>query len=110
MPDFAPQLHTQAVGEECIHRVSFDGKLEEGETITGLPTAVEQTTTDLTISNVQISTEELQIFNRPVATGRAVLFKCVTSGATIGTRYDILVTASTSAGQVRNGIVRLTVN
>ena len=75
--------------------VSFVGKLDVGEDLTGTPTAVEVDTTDLTISNVAVSIIALTINDRAVPIGRAVQFR-VSSGIA-GTRYTVRVTANTDA-------------
>lgn len=75
--------------------VSFKGKLDSGELLTGTPTAVEMATSDLTISNVGVSTKALTINDSTVSIGEAVQFKVV--GGIPGRIYRIRVTGPTDS-------------
>lgn len=92
-----------AAGETNLFSVSFDGVLDSGETITGTPTATEETSSDLTISNVTASSTALTINNVSVAIGRAVQFKVV--GQLVATRdYTIKITVVTDSSPAQTKI------
>ena len=70
----APQIQTIVVGETRNVAVSFAAKLDSNELLTGTPTVVEVTSSDLTITNAVVSTAELTILSETVAIGQAVTF------------------------------------
>lgn len=70
------------------------GLMASSELITGTPTV---SCTGLTFTNVAFNTEAIEEQGRSVAVGKAVKF--TVTGVVLGTRYDILVTAATDAGQ-----------
>jgi hypothetical protein len=84
-------------------RQTDDPYLDTGELLTGTPTAVEQTTGDLTIASMAVNTAAIEIEGRAVAVGEAVQFKV--SGQQSGTTYRIRVTATTDATIARTKIV-----
>ena len=102
----APQVPTQSITETRFHAVSFVGKLDTGELLTGTPTVTEIDTAHLTISNKAVNVAELTINGSTVAIGQAVQCKVVSSAMVAGTLYRILVTCTTTAGQVLNGEIR----
>ena len=67
------------------------------ELLTGTPTVLEQTTSDLTITSKQVNTSATKTPEGTVATGGAVLFK--TTGQQAGETYIIRVTVSSDAGR-----------
>lgn len=91
----APQIQCKTVSEIRNGAVSFVGKLDSGELLTGTPTVVEVTTSDLTISNVAVNTAALTINGLSVAIGQAVQFKVV--GGIADTVYTLRTTAITDA-------------
>ena len=91
----APQRPTKRVSEILIAAVSFVGRLDVGEKLTGTPIVVELGSTDLTLSSKQVSTSILTINDKRVAIGHAVQFKV--SAGIAGTRYNIRLTAQTDA-------------
>jgi hypothetical protein len=90
----ADQIPAFAVGDTRNGAISFAGQLDSGEALTGTPTVVELTTTDLTISGVAVSTTALTINGETVAIGEAVQFKVV--GMTAA-NYRLKVTATTDS-------------
>lgn len=98
----APQIHTKHPDSTQNASVSFDGLLEDGETLTGTPT-VTATPSGLTIDNARVSTTELTIDGSIVAIGRAVQFRV--AGGTSGTRYEIVVTSDTTSSPVQTLVV-----
>jgi len=106
----AGEIPPFAVGETRIVSISFAGKLDTSELLTGTPTIVEQTTTDLTITSVAVNTTALTINNRTVPIGEAVQGKVVgmlEGGSGTGS-YTLLVTAATDAGQTLKGYIQFT--
>ncbi len=95
----APQRPVTAQGAEELFSVSYDGVLDSGELIASVTSVTEETTTDLTTSNIAVSAAALTINNISVAIGRAIQFKVV--GQLLATeRYAlkmIVVTDSTPA-------------
>jgi len=71
----APERPVVAVGETNLFSVSLVGVLDSGESATGTPIVTEQTTSDLTIENISVSSAELTINDRAVAAGSAIQFK-----------------------------------
>lgn len=100
----APQRPVFTVGEENLLSVSYDGRLESGEVLTGTPTAIEKTTSDLTITNVSVSSTALIINNKSVAAGRAI--QCFVVGhIVVNAPYTVNFTATTdsSPAQTKKG-------
>jgi hypothetical protein len=95
----APQIPQTAEGAEDLFSESFDVVLDSGELIASVTSVEEETTSDLTIDNIAVSSAELTINNISVAIGRAIQFKVV--GQLLATKnYTlkmIVVTDSTPA-------------
>ena len=92
------ERYTWKVGSTRTPRLSYDEVLETDELLTGTPTMVEVTTSDLTIDNKAVSTSELTITNETVAIGRALTL-CVSGHEVANMPYTIKITVSTDAGQ-----------
>ena len=100
MNNTAPQIQIMAAGETRNCAVSFAGKLDVNELLTGTPTVVEDTkspssATSLTLSNKVVSTTVLTINDLSVPIAEAVQF-AVTGGSS-GGEYIIKVTVSTNS-------------
>lgn len=95
----APERPVTAVGETNLCSVSFDGVLDSGELLASVTNVTEETTADLTISNIAVSTAALTINNVSVITGRALQFKVVGQLIATGayTLQMIVITDSTPA-------------
>jgi hypothetical protein len=91
----ASQRPRARVGDEKNQRVSFAKELDDGELLTGTPLVVEQTTSDLTITNIAVSIAQLTIKGVATAIGEAVQFH--STGFQSGVTYNILVTVVTDA-------------
>ncbi len=92
----APEEPVLAVGETNNMSVSLADVLDEGELLTGTPTIVEITTTDLTFANQRVNTEVLIMGDHIVAIGKAVQFKM--SGQLVANSpYTVKITVSTDA-------------
>lgn len=102
----APQVQCKTASEVRNVAVDFQGKLDASELLTGTPTVVEVTTSDLTLSDKVVSTGALTILGKTVATGEAVQFKVL--GGTAGTSYTIRITAATNSTPAQTLIVDLT--
>ena len=98
---------TVVVGEVRLFSVSFDNKLDSGESLSGTPTVAEVSTSDLTIANAAVNTAALTVNNKSVAIGKAVQFKA--SGWTVANSpYTIRITCgtdSTPAQTVKGDVV-----
>lgn len=92
----APQRPVATVGETNNFSVSFAGVLDSGELLTGVPTAIEQTSSDLTISNVAVNTVALVINDIDVAIGLAVQFKVV-GHLVANSPYTVKITVGTDS-------------
>lgn len=97
MPDnTAPQQPVLVPGEVRLCSVSFDDVLDSGESLTGVVTCAEQTTTDLTFANQAVSAASLTINNKTVTAGRAVQFM-VSGQLVANSPYVVLITVSTDS-------------
>ncbi len=102
----APQIQCKTANEVRLVAVSFQGKLDSGELLTGTPTIVEVTTSALTLANKAVSTAALTIDGVSNATGEAVQFSV--SGGTAGTQYTINVQVGTDSSPAQTLEVNLT--
>lgn len=85
-----------AVGDERNVSLNFEPMLDAGELLTGSPIVVEQTTSDLTLSNKAVNTVALVIDDVDVAIGEAVQYHM--SGQVVANSpYTVLATATTDA-------------
>lgn len=105
----AEQLPYCIVGETRTPGYSFAGKLDSGELLTGTPTVVEQTTSDLTITNKVVNTTALTLNNEEVAIGQAVQFK-ISGQLLANSPYVIKITCGTDAGNTLIGYMRFEVD
>lgn len=87
-----------SVGATRNCAISCDDDLASGDTLTGTPTVVEQTTSDLTITGVAVNTGALTVLNESVAIGRAIQFT-VADGTAANSPYHLLVTATSTDGE-----------
>ena len=81
-------------GEVRNVSVSFAGRLDDSELLTGTPTVVEVTTSILTLDNKIVSTAILTINKISVPVGEAVQFNVLASAT--GT-YQVKITVGTDA-------------
>lgn len=96
----ALQVHEKTPTEDVNVRLSFLGKLNPGELLTGTPTAVEVSTSDLTISNVVVNTSVVEINGINHDPGQAVLYS-ITGGLAAVNDYCIKVKGETTATPVQ---------
>jgi hypothetical protein len=89
-----PHQRTKTAAEVRNAAVSFVGKLDSGELLTGTPT-VTVSPSGPTLSNKAVNTAQLTIDGQTVAIGQAVQFSV--SGGTAGTSYVITVQCGTTA-------------
>ena len=106
----ASQVHSKSVSAVRNISVSFAEPLDAGETLTGTPTAVEETTSDLTIASVAVSTSILTIDGNSVAIGEAITFNV--TGGLAGREYAINITCGTTStpAQTLTGEVTLCID
>ena len=95
-------------GDTDVASIDYTPYLDADELLTGTPTAAEQTTSDLTLSNVAVSTAVTEIMGTNVVIGKAVQFSV--TGQQSGTRYRIRITASTDASIARTKVVDIILN
>ena len=95
MTHTAIEVPTKTKSEVLNAAVSFSVKLADGEKLTGTPTVVEVTTSDLTLSSKVVSTSELDISGVPTPIGEAVQFSV--SGGVVGQLYAINVSCATDS-------------
>lgn len=96
MPQVAEQRGTMSAGGTRNVAIDFTDELDSGELLTGTPTIVEVTTSDLTLANKVVSTGSLTILGNTVATGAAVQFSVAAGSSLLGT-YRIRITCGTDA-------------
>ena len=99
MPNTAPQRRTKTVGETRNVAVSFAAVLDDGELLTGTPTVVEVTSTDLTLSNKAVSSDAMIVNGVQCAAGQVVTF--TVAGGVAGEAYEIRVTVGTDAAHAQ---------
>jgi len=104
-PDVEPIILEKKVSEIRNVAISFAGVVDVGELLTGTPTIVEVTTTDLTLSNKVVSTAQLTINGKKVLIGEAVQFKVL--GGTADTNYGIRITVGTDSTPTQTLIITL---
>lgn len=109
MPNTAPQRRTKTVGETRNVAVSFVDVLDVGELLTGTPTVVEVTSTDLTLTNNAVNGSSLVVNGEACLAGQVVTF--TVAGGVAGTTYEIRITATSNASnpQTLQATVRLKV-
>ncbi len=105
----APQQQSKTASEIRNVSVSFSGKLDSSELLTGTPTVVEVTTSDLTLDNKLVSTAILTINGVSTPVAEAIQFNV--AGGTAGTKYTISISCGTNASpaQTMYGTVVLNV-
>lgn len=94
----AKQVQRKSNGETLQVRISFADLLVDSDTLTGTPTVVEQTTSDLTLTSKEVNSTAVTILGETVAASKAVTFLC--AGGTAGTTYTIRVTVSTAGSSI----------
>ena len=103
------ERYTWKVGSTRTPRLSYDEVLETDELLTGTPTVVEVTTSDLTIDNKAVSISALSINNETIATGRALTFRA--SGHLVANApYAIKITVSTDATPAQTFVKELIID
>lgn len=105
---FAPQVRTMHTGETRAIAVSFLGKLDSGELLTGTPTVAEETTTDLTLASKALNTAPLTIVDDSVVASQAVQF--TVTGGTTGVEYTVKITVGTDASPAQTLVERVRIN
>lgn len=91
----ATQRQEKTASETRNVAVSFSGKLDSSELLTGTPTIVEVTTSALTLTNKVVSTASLTINGLTVITGEAIQF--TVAGGTAGNAYTIKISCGTDS-------------
>jgi len=106
MPIKLDQRPVISVGDTEFAKIDYTEYLDSAELLTGTPTVVEVTTTDLTITSKIVNTVAVRILERDVAIGHAVQFKV--TGQKSNTEYSIRITVSTDGGRtcVRDAILK----
>lgn len=109
MPNTAPQRRTKTAGETRNVAVSFVDVLDEAELLTGTPTVVEVTSTDLTLTNKAVNGAAMTVNGVSCLAGQVVTF--TVAGGAADTDYQIRITAGTDAShpQTLQATVRLRV-
>ena len=110
MPTEAQPTHYASQDEHRISSIDFRGKLDSGEVLTGTPTVTEVTTTDLVISNPQVSTGILTINGVDVPIGEAIQFNVDYAGGTATKKYTVKIVCDTDAGQTVAAQVYVVIN
>ena len=94
----APQRNTKTVSEVRNIAISFSGKLDDGELLTGTPTVVEVNPSSpqaLTFASIAVNTAILTINDISPPIGEAV--QCSVSGGVANEVYVIKVVCGTDA-------------
>jgi hypothetical protein len=96
----APQIPTKHPDAVKNGAVSFAGQLDDGEALTGTPTAA---AAGLTVDNVRVSTADLTVNGQTVPAGKAVQFRV--AGGANNTTYEIKVTCGTTSSPAQTLVV-----
>jgi len=99
------EIYPISEGDTEFVPINYTNHLRSGELLSGTPTIVEVTTTDLTLTNNAVSTTVLVVKNESVTVGMAVQFNM--TGQLTGILYRIRVTVSTDDGRTFVRDVRL---
>lgn len=91
----AAQRHSKTVSEVRNVSVDMRGALDAGELLTGTPTIVEVTSTDLTLDNKRVNTGSVTINQVVCIAGQAVQFRV--AGGVASSAYTIRITVGTNA-------------
>ncbi len=102
----APQIRCKTASEVRIAAVSFLGKLDSGELLTGTPVVAEVTSSDLTLANKAVNTGALAIDGVSNAIGEAVQFSI--AGGTAATTYAINISVGTDSTPAQTLITNVT--
>ena len=109
MTEYAPNI--QDISRLELRFVSVDcrGNLDGDDFIVGVPTVQERSTAHLTVSNIKISTTELEIAGEAVPAGKAILFTVDARGPSVKYQkvYSLQIEFDTDAGEHIAGGVRL---
>lgn len=108
MSHTAIEVPDKAVTEVLNAAVSFSGKLEAGESLTGTPTVVEETTSDLTLSSKSVSVAIINISGIDTPIGEAVQFSV--QGGVAGTLYTVNISCTTDASPAQTLRGKVTFN
>jgi len=105
------EIFTLSEGDTEAVALDYSDWLDEGELLTGTPTVVEVTTTDLTLASKRVNTTAFEHAHtgNQVAVGQAVQFT-VTGGSSSSSPYSIKVTVSTDATPARTKEVIVKLN
>ena len=103
--------YTISVGDTEVIDVDFTQQLRSGESLTGTPTVVELTTTDLSLGSkaVNSATFENARNGKTVAVGAGVQFS-ISGGTAANSAYTISVTCSTDGSPARTLVRYLTIS
>jgi len=103
----APQIPVIAQGATENHSIDCRDVLDSGESLSGTPTIVEVTSTDLTITNKTITSSAVTILGESVPAGKAV--QCTITGQLAATRnYTLKLTLATDGSATKIKYVRFT--
>ena len=96
----AKELPRKSPNDTDAGAVSFALELRSGELLTGTPTAEEQTTSALTLSNIGLNSGTVDIAGQSALANQAITFSV--SGGISGTLYSIKVTCGTDSSPARS--------
>ncbi len=87
-------------GDTDVGAINYTDFLDSGESLTGTPTVVEVTTTDLTLDNKAVNTASLTILNETATAGTAIQFS-FTGQKVTNSPYQVRVTCGTDSTPAR---------
>lgn len=99
----APEIPIAVVGESFLASMSWAEVLDSGRTLASVVSAVEKTTSDLTIASASVSDSALTISGQSVAAGEAV--QMLISGHVVANSpYTLIVTVTINSTPVQTRI------
>lgn len=108
MRSTAREIREITTDEVRLVSVSFAGKLDTGETLTGTPTVTAEAGSGLTLASKVVNTGTITVNNRTCAAGEAIQFKVTATAGNAG-EWDIDISCGTTAGQTVFGRVTVEV-
>ncbi|MBP6772727.1 MAG: hypothetical protein KA154_06970 [Gemmatimonadaceae bacterium] len=108
MRSLAREIREITTDEVRVVSVSFLGKLDSGELLSGTPTITAEAGSGLTLSNKTVNSEAITINGVAHAIGQAVQFKATATGATAG-EWTIDIACGADNGQTVFGRVTVEV-
>ena len=101
-------LKSKRANETRTAVINLSSRLDTDEELSGTPSIVELTTSDLTISSEAVTDDEILLDGFPVDKGKAVTF--LVAGGVAAREYTVRATVETDGGQTLVTTITFRVN